>query len=122
MKVKFILMSFLFWSYTVKGQTKDTIVMYPETVVIKVIESNSFGITNNIDSKMIIVDDNNKTIIKDLKRINFNKDLNDGLEDNTEKLRLELQVWNNKGFVVKSASSVAPRDYIIITTIILQKN
>ncbi len=44
-----------------------------ETVVIKLLESNSFGMLNNVESKMIITGNNNEIQIKPLKRINFNR-------------------------------------------------
>jgi hypothetical protein len=123
MKTKQMLaaIALLFMTYCGKSQTQDTL-KYAETVLIRLIESGSFGLTNNVDSKMIIVDNNNQTTIKPLKRVNYSFDSNEGIEENTQKLRQELQIWGNKGFHVKSMSSVAPRDFFTLTTIVLQKN
>jgi len=120
-QLKLCVITTLFLHYLGNAQTTDN-TKYPETMIIKVLESGSFGITNNLESKMIIIDSDNHTSLKPLKRVNYNTDSNEGLEENAQKLRLELQMWNNKGFEVKSMTAIAPRENVTITTIILQKS
>lgn len=107
-------------SDTLNTNSTQTIVD-PETVVIKTIESNSFGILNNIESKIIVVDNNNQLEIRDLKRVNFNYDGNDGIEFNTRAVRQELQKWHSRGFLLKSSSSAVPKADLLVTIYVLQK-
>jgi hypothetical protein len=121
--VTFTFILFLALCFKARAQT-DTVSVYksPETIVIKIVESNSFGLMNNVDSKMIIVGTDNHTEIKDLKRVNFSFNGNDGIEFNTVAIKQELQKWHNSGFQVKSMSSVAAKEAVVVTTIILQKD
>lgn len=117
--LKLTLLLFVLTFTNANAQT-DSSDKYPQTVTIKVIEGNSFGLFN-VKSRMVVTDPENNIETKKLKRLNYLINGNKGLEFNAKAIRLELQVWQNKGFQVKSTTSVSPRNYLAITTIILQK-
>ncbi len=118
--LKLTLLLFVLTFTTIKAQS-DSSDKYPQTVTIKIIEGNGFGILN-VRSRMFITDPDNNVEVKRLKRLNYLINGNNGLEFNAKAIRLELQVWHNKGFEVKSTTSLVPRFYVSVTTIILQKN
>ena len=98
-------------------QVKDTTAGLPQTVVIKIFETN---LTNWVSPKMIVVHPTGKIETKDLDRINFDIG-NSALETNAYKLRQEIQNWQNKGFELKSSNSISPEMKMIISTYVLQK-
>jgi hypothetical protein len=104
-------------SYKLGAQTQED--KYPETAIIRLIETNP-GIVG-AESKMIVINPENHMEMKPLNNLKFSRGEDEGVAENAQKLRTEIQLWHNKGFQVKTMSSVAT-GYNILTTVILQKN
>jgi len=108
----------LFFIAEVKSQDDK----YPETVLIKLVETTYSGVAAQAESKIIIVKPDNSIETKALEKASYLKDADLTLNDNLVKIRTELQLWQNQAFHIQSMSSASPMTYLIITTIVLTKN
>ncbi|PBQ32417.1 hypothetical protein CNR22_11765 [Sphingobacteriaceae bacterium] len=108
----------LFFISNLKSQEEK----YPETVLIKLVETTYGGAAAQAESKIIIVKPDNGIETKALEKASYLKDADITLSDNLVKIRTELQLWQNQGFHIQSMSSASPMTYLIITTIVLTKN
>lgn len=113
---------FLFFSNLIKAQEEAQQEKYPETVVIKLIETYSSGMISPVGSRMVTVTPDNTVETKALERADIIHGGKEEVEQNLVKLKIELQRWRNQGFEVKSTAMASPNDFITITTIILSKN
>lgn len=113
---------FLLFTNVIKSQEEVTQEKYPETVVIKLIETFSSGMISPVGSRMVTVTPDNSVETKALERADIIHGGKEEVEQNLVKLKIELQRWHNQGFQVKSTAMASPGDFITITTIILSKN
>ena len=95
---------------------------YPETVCIKIYETFVGAAANMLEAKIVTVDQDNVVTNIPLKASFRLIDDNKEFELNQVKIRLELQKWHNKGFLVKSTTSACPFDGLMVTMLVLQKN
>ena len=110
------------YSMETKAQESTTEEKYPETVVIKLIETFSSGMISPVGSRMVTISPDNSVESKALERADIIHGGKEEVEQNLVKLRIELQKWHNLGFQVKSTAMASPSDFVTITTIILTKN
>lgn len=122
MKKSILILSLLFL-YTLNVRAQETTLdeKYPETVVIKLIETFSSGMISPVGSRMVTVTPDNSVETKALERADIIHGGKEEVEQNLVKLKIELQRWHNQGFQVKSTAMASPGDFITITTIILSK-
>lgn len=121
-KVAFVISFVLCCALQIKAQQANTEEKYPETVVIKLIETYSSGMISPVGSRMVTVSPDNSVESKALDRADIIHGGKEEVEQNLVKLRIELQKWHNQGFEVKSTAMASPGDFITVTTIILSKN
>ncbi len=123
MKYKLLIPTFLFlFHLNINAQSSTTEEKYPETIVIKLIETFSSGMISPVGSRMVTISPDNSVESKALERADIIHGGKEEVEQNLVKLRIELQKWHNLGFQVKSMAMASPNDFITITTIILTKN
>lgn len=94
---------------------------YPETVVVRLLEPLYKTNVFTASAKIITVTPDNTIETKSLQEVNLIKgEYTEEISQNLVKLRVELQKWQNAGFVIRSSSSSG--EAVMVTTITLTKN
>ncbi|WP_317898861.1 hypothetical protein [Aurantibacillus circumpalustris] len=122
MKNKFLFLTFGLIFITLNLNAQDQEEKYPETVLIKLVETVYEGASIKAESKLIIVKPDNSIETKMLERTSYLRGAELILNDNLIKTRIELQLWQNQGFELKGMSTTSPMDYLMITTFVMTKN
>ena len=105
-------------------------IKYVETIMVRIIENQCHDFTegwngasaNSTDSRMIVVGPDGDSETIPLQKTHLAKESDESFLNNSRKVKIVIQKWNNKEFQVISVASTTVRECIMITTIMMGKN